>query len=110
MARKDTLRKNGDFSFLKNGDVCIREEKGNMTREPWLMLETRRNQEPTKTLCWGITNNGASFARIGTQEGDLVNGFVHEDPYKCRQLGSFVYFKEGDKYFTDCWYPVLHDD
>ena len=110
MARKGTLKKNGDFSFLRNGDVCIREQKGNMTREPWLMLQTRRNQEPTKTLCWGITNNGSAFARIGTQEGDLVNGFVHEDPYKCRQLGSFIYFKEGDRYFTDCWYPILHDD
>ena len=110
MNRKGKTGRNGDFSFLRNGDVCIREEAGNMTREPWLMLETRRNQEPTKTLCWGITNNGSSFARIGTQEGDLVNGFVHEDPYKCRQLGSFIYFSENGKYFTDCWYPVLHQD
>ena len=110
MSKRTKTRKSGDFSFLRNGDVCIKEEYGNMTREPWLMLQTRRNQEPTKTLCWGITNNGSSFARIGTQEGDLVNGFVHEDPYKCRQLGSFIYFKEGDRYFTDCWYPVLHKD
>lgn len=110
MPKNTKTRKNGDFCFLKNGDVCIREEAGNMTREPWLMLQTRRNQEPTKTLCWGLTNNGSSFARIGTQEGDLVNGFVHEDPYKCRQLGSFVYFKEGSRFFTDCWYPVLHQD
>ena len=110
MGIKGKSRPNGDFSFLRNGDVCIKEECGNMTREPWLMLMTRRNQEPTKTLCWGVTNNGSSFARIGTQEGDLVNGFVHEDPYKCRQLGSFVYIKEKDKYFTDCWYPVLNKD
>ncbi|MBR2281960.1 MAG: hypothetical protein IJ863_04990 [Spirochaetales bacterium] len=110
MKNNGTQRANGDFSFLRNGDVCIREKAGNMTREPWLMLMTRRNQEPTKTLCWGVTNNGSSFARIGTQEGDLVNGFVHEDPYKCRQLGSFIYIKEGNDYFTDCWYPVLHKD
>lgn len=110
MKTSNKTRPNGDFCFLKNGDVCIKEEHGNMTREPWLMLMTRRNQEPTKTLCWGITNNGSSFARIGTQEGDLVNGFVHEDPYKTRLLGSFIYIKEGDKYFSDCWYPILHDD
>ena len=110
MRKNGKARPNGDFTFLKNGDVCIKEEHGNMTREPWLMLMTRRNQEPTKTLCWGVTNNGSSFARIGTQEGDLVNGFVHEDPYKTRMLGSFIYFKEGDKYFSDCWYPIIHED
>ena len=71
------------------------------------MLLARRNRPLTETLCWGITNSGSDFARIGTQEGDLLNGFVHEDPYKTRLLGSYIYFKSEDgKIFSNKWYPV----
>lgn len=104
-------KNNGQFSFNADSEVKVLEQKGDMTREPWLMLMARAGQTPTKTLCWGVTNAGSAFARIGTQEGDLVNGFVHEDPYKTRLLGPYAYFvDEDDKYFTHCWYPVLHDD
>jgi len=103
-------RNNGRFEFTENSEVNIKEKAGDMTREPWLMLLTRRNQKPTETLCWGLTNCGTSFARIGTQEGDLVNGFVHEDPYKTRLLGPYAYFvDEEGKYFSNSWYPVLHE-
>lgn len=108
---KNELRKNGSFSFSADNEVHIKEKYGDMTREPWLMLLIRRNQTPTRTLCWGITNNGTTFARIGTQEGDILNGFVHEDPYKTRMLGSYVYIVDEDgKYFTNTWYPTLHKD
>lgn len=104
-------RNNGQFKFTGNSEVNIKEKAGDMTREPWLMLLTRRNQKPTETLCWGLTNCGTSFARIGTQEGDLVNGFVHEDPYKTRLLGPYAYFvDEDERYFSNSWYPVLHED
>ena len=102
---------NGNFSFLNDDTVRLSESVGNKTREPWLMLLARRNRPLTETLCWGITNNGSDFARIGTQEGDLLNGFVHEDPYKTRLLGSYIYFKDEDgKYFTNKWYPVLNKE
>ena len=74
------VRQNGQFEFNADNEVVLREQAGDMTREPWLMLLARRNQQPTDTLCWGITSNGSNFARIGTQEGDILNGFVHEDP------------------------------
>ena len=77
MSKKEPI-----FSFLTDGTVQIKENIKNKTKEPWLMLEASRNKSLTDTLCWGITNNGSDFARIGTQEGDLLNGFVHEDPYK----------------------------
>ncbi|MDR0324043.1 MAG: hypothetical protein LBI12_06330 [Treponema sp.] len=103
------LKNNGQFSFNSDNEVVIREKTGDMTREPWLMLLARRNKKPTDTLCWGITNNGTTFARIGTQEGDLLNGFVHEDPYKTRLLGTYAYFRtEDSKYFSNSWYPVLN--
>ena len=79
MANKEKL-----FSFLSDSSVQIRENIKQTTKEPWLMLEASRKRSLTNTLCWGITNNGSDFARIGTQEGDLLNGFVHEDPYKTR--------------------------
>ena len=104
-------QKNGFFSFMDDDTVHINESAGNKTREPWLMLLARRNRPLTETLCWGITNNGSDFARIGTQEGDLLNGFVHEDPYKTRLLGSYIYFKDEDgKYFSNKWYPVLNKE
>lgn len=103
-------KKNGEFNFAENDEVTIIEKSGDMTREPWLMLLVRRNKKPTDTLCWGITNNGSSFARIGTQEGDIVNGFVHEDPYKTRLLGPYVYFREANgDYFSNTWYPTLNE-
>ncbi len=106
-----TLRNNGQFNFNDENEVVINEKHGDMTREPWLMLLARREQKPTDTLCWGLTSNGTSFARIGTQEGDIVNGFVHEDPYKTRLLGPYAYFvDEEGKYFTNTWYPTLHAD
>ncbi|MBP5251192.1 MAG: hypothetical protein J6Z17_02135 [Treponema sp.] len=100
------------FSFLPDSSVQIREDINQKTKEPWLMLEARRKRALTDTLCWGITNNGSDFARIGTQEGDLLNGFVHEDPYKTRMLGSYLYITDLDekKYFTATWYPVMHKD
>ena len=105
------LRNNGQFSFNSDNEVVIKEKHGDMTREPWLMLLARRNQKPTDTLCWGLTSNGTSFARIGTQEGDILNGFVHEDPYKTRMLGTYAYFRTEDgKYFSNAWYPVLHKE
>lgn len=105
------LRNNGDFSFTADSEVKILEKDGNMTREPWLMLLTRRGQKQTETLCWGLTNCGTAFARIGTQEGDLVNGFVHEDPYKTKLVGPYAYIvDENGKYFSNTWYPVLHKD
>ncbi|MBN2616921.1 MAG: hypothetical protein JXR64_01275 [Spirochaetales bacterium] len=105
------LRNNGQFKFNEHYEVVINEKHGDMTREPWLMLLARRNQKPTDTLCWGLTSNGTSFARIGTQEGDIVNGFVHEDPYKTRLLGPYAYFAlEDGTYFTNTWYPTLHSD
>ncbi|MGL1893417.1 MAG: hypothetical protein OCD02_17405 [Spirochaetaceae bacterium] len=108
---KQTLKNNGQFNFNKHNEVVINEKNGDMTREPWLMLLARRNQKPTDTLCWGLTSNGTSFARIGTQEGDIVNGFVHEDPYKTRLLGPYAYFtEEGGDYFTNTWYPTLNKD
>lgn len=103
------LRNNGQFSFNSQNEVVIKEKYGDMTREPWLMLLARRNKKPVDTLCWGLTNNGTSFARIGTQEGDILNGFVHEDPYKTRLLGTYAYFRTEDgKYFSNSWYPTLH--
>lgn len=106
--KQNRIRPNGDFSFTPEGEVLIREKAGNQTREPWLMLLARRGRPLIRTLCWGLTHSGASFARIGTQEGDLVNGFVHEDPYKAPLLGQYVYFVEEDgSYFTNTWYPVL---
>jgi cellobiose phosphorylase len=105
------LKNNGQFSFNSDNEVVIKEKYGDMTREPWLMLLARRNKKPTDTLCWGMTNNGTSFARIGTQEGDILNGFVHEDPYKTRLLGSYAYFRTEDgKYFSNAWYPVLNKE
>lgn len=102
---------NGDFTFLNDHSVSLVEQTGNMTREPWLMLLARQDRKPEETLCWGLTHTGASFARIGTQEGDLVNGFVHEDPYKVKPSGPFIYFcAKGGKPFTNCWYPVLRED
>ncbi|MCL2264817.1 MAG: hypothetical protein FWC22_02135 [Treponema sp.] len=103
------LKNNGQFNFNQDDEVVINEKYGDMTREPWLMLLARRNKKPVDTLCWGITNNGTSFARIGTQEGDILNGFVHEDPYKTRMLGTYAYFRTEDgKYFSNAWYPVLN--
>ena len=98
------------FSFLPDSTVQIKEDINNTTKEPWLMLEASRKHSLTDTMCWGITNNGSDFARIGTQEGDLLNGFVHEDPYKTRMLGSYVYIAdmEEKKFFTTSWYPVMH--
>ena len=105
------LRNNGQFNFNSDNEVVIKEKYGDMTREPWLMLLARRNKRPIDTLCWGMTNNGTSFARIGTQEGDILNGFVHEDPYKTRMLGTYAYFRTEDgKYFSNAWYPVLNKD
>ena len=105
------LRNNGQFSFNSDNEVVIKEKYGDMTREPWLMLLARRNKKPIDTLCWGMTSNGTSFARIGTQEGDILNGFVHEDPYKTRLLGSYAYFRTEDgKYFSNAWYPVNNKD
>jgi len=105
------LKNNGQFSFNANDEVVIKEKSGDMTREPWLMLMARRNQKPTDTLCWGLTSNGTSFARIGTQEGDILNGFVHEDPYKTRLLGTYAYFRTEDgKYFSNSWYPCIHEE
>ncbi|ERP32060.1 GH36-type glycosyl hydrolase domain-containing protein [Chitinivibrio alkaliphilus] len=107
----DTKRNNGSFSFSKDNEVLIKEKSGDMTREPWLMLLARREKKPTETLCWGLTNNGTTFARIGTQEGDILNGFVHEDPYKTRLLGPYAYLVDEDgSYFSNTWYPVLHED
>lgn len=108
MNMKETaLRPNGQFSFTEEGEVRIVEKAGDQTREPWLMLLARRGQELTKTLCWGLTSTGSSFARIGTQEGDLVNGFVHEDPYKAAPLGQYAYFVDEDgSYTTNTWYPL----
>ena len=106
-----SLKNNGQFNFNQENEVIIKEKYGDMTREPWLMLLARRNKKPIDTLCWGITNNGTSFARIGTQEGDILNGFVHEDPYKTRMLGTYAYFRTEDgKYFSNAWYPVLNKD
>jgi cellobiose phosphorylase len=103
------LRNNGQFNFNSDNEVVIKEKLGDMTREPWLMLLARRNKKPVDTLCWGLTNNGTSFARIGTQEGDILNGFVHEDPYKTRLLGTYAYFRTEDgKYFSNAWYPTLN--
>ena len=103
------LRNNGQFSFNSQNEVVIKEKFGDMTREPWLMLLARREKNPIDTLCWGVTNNGTSFARIGTQEGDILNGFVHEDPYKTRMLGTYAYFRTEDgKYFSNTWYPTMH--
>ena len=105
------LKNNGQFSFNSQNEVVIKEKYGDMTREPWLMLLARRNKRPIDTLCWGVTNNGTSFARIGTQEGDILNGFVHEDPYKTRMLGTYAYFRTEDgKYFANSWYPTNHKD
>ena len=105
------LRSNGQFEFNANNEAVLTEHPGDMTREPWLMLLARRNQAPTDTLCWGITSNGTCFARIGTQEGDILNGFVHEDPYKTRMLGQYTYFRTDDgQYFSNSWYPVLNPD
>ena len=106
-----TQKNNGQFAFNADNEVVLRERSGDMTREPWLMLLTRRNQQPTDTLCWGITSNGTTFARIGTQEGDILDGFVHEDPYKTRMLGPYAYFRTDDgKFFSNAWYPVLNKD
>ena len=105
------LRNNGQFCFNADNEVVISEKHGDMTREPWLMLLARRNQKPTDTLCWGMTSNGTSFARIGTQEGDILNGFVHEDPYKAKMLGSYAYFRTDDgKYFSNAWYPTVNKE
>jgi len=106
-----SLKNNGQFNFNAENEVVIKEKYQDMTREPWLMLLARRNRKPTDTLCWGMTNNGTSFARIGTQEGDILNGFVHEDPYKTRMLGTYAYFRTEDgKYFSNAWYPVLNKE
>jgi len=103
------LKNNGQFRFNADNEVVLKEKYGDMTREPWLMLLARRNKKPTDTLCWGLTSNGTTFARIGTQEGDILNGFVHEDPYKTRLLGPYAYFRTEDgKYFSNAWYPVLN--
>lgn len=112
MNLKHTVQKNnGHFSFNDKHEVVIRENYKNKTREPWLMLLARREQKPTDTLCWGLTSNGTAFARIGTQEGDLINGFVHEDPYKTTSLGPYAYIVcEDGTYFTNTWYPTLHKD
>ncbi|MBU0935384.1 MAG: hypothetical protein KKC64_07175, partial [Spirochaetes bacterium] len=99
-----------DFSFSADGTVVIKEDSTHRTREPWLMLLTRRNQELIKTLCWGLTNNGSSFARIGTQEADLINGFVHEDPYKAAALGQYIFIKSDDDFFSTSWYPQCRSD
>ena len=105
------LRNNGQFHFNEANEVVIREKQGDQTREPWLMLLARRNQKPIDTLCWGLTSNGTTFARIGTQEGDILNGFVHEDPYKAAMLGSYAYFRTEDgKYFSNAWYPTCHEE
>jgi len=105
----ENVKNNGQFNFNSNNEVIIKEKTGDMTREPWLMLLARRNKKPVDTLCWGIANNGATFARIGTQEGDILNGFIHEDPYKTRMLGTYAYFRTEDgKYFSSSWYPVLN--
>lgn len=103
------IHTNGYCSFTNDNALVLRENRNNKTREPWLMLLARRGQDNTNTLCWGITNNGSSFARIGTQEGDIINGFVHEDPYKTRLLGQHIYICCNDSFFTNSWYPVLHD-
>nr|AGS52706.1 cellobiose phosphorylase [uncultured bacterium contig00064] len=104
-------KNNGQFNFNSDNEVVINEKYGDMTREPWLMLLAGRNKKPVDTLCWGMTNNGTSFARIGTQEGDILNGFVHEDPYKTRMLGTYAYFRTEDgKYFSNAWYPVLNKE
>ncbi len=104
-------KKNGKCSFLPDGTIKLHESIQDKTRESWLMLLARRGQDNSTTLCWGINNTGASFARIGTQEGDLINGFVHEDPYKTRLLGQYLYLVDEDKnYFTNSWYPVLNKD
>jgi len=104
-------KNNGRFYFNSDNEAVIKEKFGDMTREPWLMLLARRNKKPVDTLCWGMTNNGTSFARIGTQEGDISNGFVHEDPYKTRMLGNYAYFRTDDeKYFSASWYPVCNKD
>lgn len=119
--KKNNQRENGEFRFLDTGEVSLRERRGSQTREPWLMLMARRGRPPLETLCWGLTNAGSAFARIGTQEGDMVNGFVHEDPYKTRLLGPYVWFTEetgesGDSRedrsgaFTNAWYPLLRQD
>ena len=106
-----TRKNNGQFAFNDASEVVLRERSGDMTREPWLMLLARRGQQPTDTLCWGITSNGTTFARIGTQEGDILDGFVHEDPYKTRLLGPYAYFRTDDgQYFSNAWYPVLNHD
>lgn len=109
---KERLKKNGTFRFLDTGEVSLRESPGNQSREPWLMLMARRGQPQLSTLCWGQTNAGSAFARIGTQEGDLVNGFVHEDPYKTRLLGPYIWFAEEGPSpcapFTNDWYPLLN--
>lgn len=104
-------KKNGTATFLPDGSLYLHEQIANKTREPWLMLLARRGQDNSTTLCWGINNSGASFARIGTQEGDLVNGFVHEDPYKTRLLGQYLYIvdEDGDA-FSNSWYPILHKE
>ncbi|MCL2683545.1 MAG: hypothetical protein FWE63_08750 [Bacteroidales bacterium] len=107
----EKMKNNGQFSFNSQNEVVIKENFGDMTREPWLMLLARRDKRPIDTLCWGVTNNGTSFARIGTQEGDILNGFVHEDPYKTRLLGTYAYFRTEDgKYFSNSWYPVNNKD
>ena len=104
-------KSNGQFQFNAEGEVVLKEHAGDMTREPWLMLLARRGQRPTDTLCWGVTNNGTSFARIGTQEGDILDGFVQQDPYKTRMLGNYAYFRFDDgTYFSNAWYPVLKPD
>lgn len=106
-----SARKNGNFSFSNDDTVHLTESIENKTREPWLMLLARRNRPLTETLCWGITNNGSNFARIGTQEGDLLNGFVHEDPYKTRLLGNYIYIRdENGTCFSNDWYPMLHEN
>ncbi len=106
-----TKKNNGEFKFNEDHEVVIRENYNNKTREPWLMLLARRNRKPIDALCWGLTSNGTSFARIGTQEGDIVNGFVHEDPYKTRMLGPYAYFVDDEgKYFSNSWYPTMHKE
>ena len=42
MAEKKQLKKNGAFKFSAENEVCIHEKTGDMTREPWLMLLSRR--------------------------------------------------------------------
>jgi len=106
----EARKNNGQFSFNAEGEAVLREQTGDMTREPWLMLLARRGQRPTDSLCWGITNNGTTFARIGTQEGDILDGYLQQDPYKTRLLGNYAYFRFDDgAYFSNSWYPVLND-